>query len=181
MAFSAKPIENGDAISKYATFYVPKYGKFYGIVMDISQQTTFCLSFNTVSSVELSKLKKHLVIWFYSQNFVGCLYNEKHYFDKMDPNFVADGGNKKCNRTWNLIVFRLNEKMEPLLNEPMASLPIQVMAEQRWSKTTKRTHNEEHESSTVQSFLEWAEKQPNLSENKKLKMVDLLRKKQWYF
>ena len=90
----------------------------------------------------------------------------------------SDGGNKKCNRTWNLIVFRLNGKMEPLLNEPMASLPIQVMAEQRWSKTTKRTHNEEHESSTVQSFLEWAEKHPNISENKKLKMVDLLRKKQ---
>ena len=62
MAFNAKPIENGDAISKYATFYMPKYGKFYGIVMDISQQTTFCLSFNTVSSEELSKLKKNLVI-----------------------------------------------------------------------------------------------------------------------
>ena len=56
MAFNAKPIENGDAISKYATFYMPKYGMFYGIVMDISQQTTFCLSFNTVSSEELSKL-----------------------------------------------------------------------------------------------------------------------------
>ena len=67
MAFSAKPIENGDAISKYATFYMPKYGKFYGIVMDISQQTTFCLSFNTVSSEELSKLKKNLVIWLDSQ------------------------------------------------------------------------------------------------------------------
>ena len=180
MAFSAKPIENGDAISKYATFYMPKYGMFYGIVMDISQQTTFCLSFNTVSSEELSKLKKNLVIWFYSQKCFGCLYNEFFFFDKIGPNFVADGGNKKCNRTWNLIVFRLNEKMEPLLNEPMASLPIQVMAEQRWSKNTKRTHNEENESSTIQSFLEWAENHPNISENKKLKMVDLLRKKQWY-
>ena len=55
MAFSAKPIENGDAISKYAEFYMPKYGKFYGIAMDIRQQTTFGLSFNTVSSEESSK------------------------------------------------------------------------------------------------------------------------------
>ena len=67
MAFSAKPIENGDAISKYAEFYMPKYGKFYGIAMDISQQTTFGLSFNTVSSEESSKLKKNLVMWLYSQ------------------------------------------------------------------------------------------------------------------
>jgi len=150
MAFSAKPIENGDAISKYATFYLPKYGKFYGIVMDISQQTTFCLSFNTVSSEE------------------------------------SNGGNKKCNRTWNLIVFPLNMKMDdeataynldPSFNALITSLPIQVMAEQRWSKTTKRTHNGEHESLTVQSFLEWAEKQPDISENKKLKIVDLLGKK----
>ena len=68
--------------------------------------------------------------------------------------------------------------MEPLFNEPIASLPIQVMAEQRWSKTTKRTHNGKHESLIVQSFLEWTEKHPDISENKKLKMVDLLRKKQ---
>ena len=69
--------------------------------------------------------------------------------------------------------------MEPLFNEPIASLPIQVMAEQRWSKTTKRTHNGKHESLIVQSFLEWTEKHPEISENKKLKMemVDLLGKK----
>ena len=67
MAFSAKPIENGEAISEYATFYMPKYGTIYGIVMDISQQTTFCLSFNTVSSDESSKLKKNLVISLYKQ------------------------------------------------------------------------------------------------------------------
>ena len=62
MAFSAKPIENGDAISKHAIFYMPKYGTFYGVVMDISHQTTFCLSFNTVSSEESSKLKRNEVI-----------------------------------------------------------------------------------------------------------------------
>ena len=66
--------------------------------------------------------------------------------------------------------------MEPLFNEPIATLPIQVMAEQRWSKPKKRTRSGEHESLTVQSFLEWADKHPDISENKKLKIVDLLGK-----
>jgi len=151
MVFSAKPLENGDAISKYATFEMPKYGKFYGTIMDISKQSSFCLSFNTVSS-------------------------EK-----------TNGGSKQCNRLWNLIVFPINNveiddvvqtyHLNASFHDTIASLPIQVMAEQRWKKPAKRTHLKKKldSSSAIESFIAWADSQ-NIPENKRQKMIDVLKK-----
>ena len=51
------------------------------------------------------------------------------------------------------------------------------MAEQRWNKAAKRTHmkNKLDSSSTIESFIAWADSQ-NISENKRQKIIDVLKK-----
>ena len=96
--------------------------------------------------------------------------------------FFSDGGNKKCNRTLNLIVFHIPPYLEiesneiidlsSSINNKIASLPIQVMAEQRWGKTSKRSYSGESESPKVQSLLKCLEElEPEMSEKKKNKIV----------